>query len=114
MSKSERNPNVIIRWEECKSCGLCVEACPFDLLFLSDDFNSHGYHPAQYKGEGCTACGACFYSCPEPGAISVYKNWNELTESAFCKNCNAEYKVFTREAHPGKRYCTNCQEEIIE
>ncbi|MBN2280715.1 MAG: ferredoxin family protein [Candidatus Marinimicrobia bacterium] len=114
MSKSEKNPKVIIRWEECKGCGLCIEACPFDLLYPSEDFNSHGYHPTVYVGEGCTACGTCFYSCPEPGAISVYKIWDEWTEFAYCKNCGGEYKVFTRETHPGKQFCTNCQEEITE
>jgi NAD-dependent dihydropyrimidine dehydrogenase PreA subunit len=43
------------------------------VLFQIDGFNSKGYHPADYTGEGCTGCGMCFYACPEPAAITVYK-----------------------------------------
>ena len=46
--------------EECKGCGLCIEA-------------AHGYHFGEYQGHGCTGCGVCFYACPEPGAIAVFK-----------------------------------------
>ena len=59
--------------EECKGCGLCVDACPPHSMKLSDRFNAHGYHHAMYLGMGCTACGVCFYACPEPGAITVFK-----------------------------------------
>ncbi len=114
MSKTKRTPHVIIRWEECKGCGLCIEACPFDVLYPSEKFNSHGYHPTVYKGEGCTGCGTCFYSCPEPGAISIYKDWNTIQEVANCNHCGAEHKVFYRESHPGVKFCTNCQEPITE
>jgi NAD-dependent dihydropyrimidine dehydrogenase PreA subunit len=58
--------------EECKGCGLCVEACPPDVLSLSDRINGRGYHPATYLGSGCTGCGICFFACPEPGALTVY------------------------------------------
>ncbi|MBN1998575.1 4Fe-4S dicluster domain-containing protein [candidate division KSB1 bacterium] len=64
---------VIIREDECKGCGLCIEACPVDVLFEQNVLNRMGYHPAGYKGEGCTGCGICFYQCPEPGAITVFK-----------------------------------------
>lgn len=67
------HPKVVIREEECKGCGLCIEACPQDVLFCQKHLNRMGYHPAGYTGEGCTGCGYCFYQCPEPGAITVYK-----------------------------------------
>ena len=59
--------------DECKGCGLCVEACPPDVLVLSERLNPYGYHPATYLGSGCTGCGICFYVCPEPGAITVLR-----------------------------------------
>ena len=66
---------VEINVEECKGCGLCVEACPLDLLRLRADFNGRGYHPAEFLGfdaeVSCTGCGVCFYACPEPGAITI-------------------------------------------
>jgi 2-oxoglutarate ferredoxin oxidoreductase subunit delta len=61
-----------IREDECKGCGLCVLACPPEVITLTDRLNVHGYHPANYLGAGCTGCGICFYACPEPGAITVY------------------------------------------
>jgi NAD-dependent dihydropyrimidine dehydrogenase PreA subunit len=59
--------------EECKGCGLCVEACPPKVLRLADRLNHYGYHPAEYLGSGCTGCGICFFVCPEPGAITVLR-----------------------------------------
>lgn len=59
--------------EECKGCGLCVTACPPEVMQLSERLNGHGYHPAAYLGSGCTGCGICFFACPEPGAITVYR-----------------------------------------
>jgi 2-oxoglutarate ferredoxin oxidoreductase subunit delta len=63
--------SVELNSEECKGCGLCVEACPPKVLRLADRLNRYGYHPAAYSGQGCTGCGICFFVCPEPGAITV-------------------------------------------
>ncbi len=65
-------PRIEILEEECKGCGLCIQDCPVKVIEVSPSLNSHGYHPARYKGEGCIGCGICFYVCPEPGAITVY------------------------------------------
>jgi len=63
-----------IHLDECKGCGLCIEACPVKVIEFSETIiNKQGYHPAQYKGSGCTGCGTCFYACPEPGAVTVYR-----------------------------------------
>jgi len=64
---------VTVNAEECKGCGLCVEACPPHCLALAEELSAYGVHPAHYLGEGCTACGICFYVCPEPGAITVFR-----------------------------------------
>jgi NAD-dependent dihydropyrimidine dehydrogenase PreA subunit len=57
--------------EECKGCGLCVEACPPKVIGMSERLNHYGYRTATYAGAGCTGCGICFMVCPEPGAITV-------------------------------------------
>jgi len=59
--------------EECKGCGLCVEACPPKVIALNDRLNHYGYYTAVYAGAGCTGCGICFMACPEPGAITVMR-----------------------------------------
>jgi 2-oxoglutarate ferredoxin oxidoreductase subunit delta len=64
---------IILNPDECKGCGLCVEACPPKVLQLSARLNRYGYHPAEYLGHGCTACGICFFVCPEPGGIAVLR-----------------------------------------
>ena len=58
---------------ECKGCGLCIEACPPKAIHLSDELNHYGYRTATYNGSGCTGCGICFFACPEPGAITVLR-----------------------------------------
>lgn len=59
--------------EECKGCGLCIEACPPKVIALNERMNRYGYRTAVYAGGGCTGCGICFLACPEPGAITVYR-----------------------------------------
>ena len=74
MSTEKRDRGLLrVNGEECKGCGLCVEACPPKAIAMSDRLNHYGYRTAQYKGEGCTACGICFLVCPEPGAITVLR-----------------------------------------
>ncbi len=41
--------------EECKSCTLCVGACPFDAIDMIDNI--------AVMNENCTNCGACVDSC---------------------------------------------------
>ena len=62
--------------EECKGCGLCVEACLPKVISLSERLNRYGYRTATYAGAGCTGCGICFMVCPEPGAITVLQILN--------------------------------------
>ncbi len=71
-SKPDRG-SVSLNSEECKGCGLCVEACPPKVLRLGEGLNRYGYHPAVYLGAGCTGCGICFFACPEPGGIAVLR-----------------------------------------
>ena len=74
MTKREADRGLVeLNSEECKGCGLCVEACPPRALHLADTLNRYGVHPVHYEGAGCTGCGICFFVCPEPGAITVLR-----------------------------------------
>jgi 2-oxoisovalerate ferredoxin oxidoreductase delta subunit len=69
---AKREPYPVINKKECKACERCIIACPLELLEMSRDTNTRGYHYAVYKGEGCNACGNCYYTCPEPLAVEVH------------------------------------------
>jgi len=62
---------IIISEHLCKGCGLCIEACPANVLAQGEILNRQGYYAAVYLGSGWTGCSICFYVCPEPGAITV-------------------------------------------
>ena len=72
---------VVVNVEECKGCGLCVEACPPKVLEMAAELSHYGVHPAHYIGSACTGCGICFYACPEPGALTVYRARRSKPES---------------------------------
>ena len=51
----------------CKGCGLCVRACPKNVLALSKTkLNAKGYHPAEVADpENCIGCASCARTCPD-------------------------------------------------
>ncbi|MCS7233839.1 MAG: 4Fe-4S binding protein [Synergistetes bacterium] len=66
--------SIIINGERCKSCGLCVKACPRQLIAISDKLNSKGYRYAIFIDASgkCIGCAFCAVSCPDV-AIEVYR-----------------------------------------
>jgi 2-oxoglutarate ferredoxin oxidoreductase subunit delta len=75
MSAEKRDRGLLrVDANECKGCGLCIEACPPPkAIHLSEHLNHYGYRTATYLGTRCTGCGICFMACPEPGAITVLR-----------------------------------------
>ncbi len=53
--------------DNCKGCGLCVDACPKGLIALAHDkINKKGHHPAEITDQdACVACAACAMMCPD-------------------------------------------------
>jgi len=58
---------VIFNTEQCKGCGLCVNACPKKILALNKGtINSRGYYPAHCTDDdACIGCASCARMCPD-------------------------------------------------
>jgi RnfABCDGE-type electron transport complex B subunit len=83
-----------IRYDKCTGCGVCVDACPRELIDMYDATDevfvlckSHDKGPAVRKvcEVGCVACGVCERSCPYE-AISV-KDGLAVVDHAKCQKC---------------------------
>ena len=66
---------VIINEVLCKGCGLCVKACPKQVLALSKaKLNAKGYHPSEVVDQpSCIGCASCARTCPDV-AIRIEKD----------------------------------------
>ncbi len=66
---------IIIDFEKCKSCGICMEVCPNKLIRYSKTTNSSGVVTAEFcdTENKCTACTLCAISCPEIAIKEVIK-----------------------------------------
>ena len=63
----------VIDEDRCKGCGLCIEACPQDVLAFSGRLNRSGYNVACVAHpEACTGCAFCGITCPDV-AIEIYR-----------------------------------------
>ncbi len=64
---------IVIDREGCKGCGVCVTACPTEVISLGKAVNAKGYNYAEMANpEACTGCANCAIVCPD-GVITVYK-----------------------------------------
>lgn len=63
---------LIIDIERCKGCELCIEACPEEVLTLSETINKKGYQYAVTINHNCTGCANCALICPD-AIITVYR-----------------------------------------
>ena len=55
------------RTDFCKGCGLCVNACPKNVLEISKDkINAKGHHPVEaINMDACVGCASCAIMCPD-------------------------------------------------
>lgn len=71
---------VVIKQEQCKGCGFCVEFCPLDCLELDKGYNAKGYHPPVFaKPDPCNGCDMCGLICPD---FAIFGYREKLEEAA--------------------------------
>ena len=57
---------MVIKYEQCKGCGFCVEFCAIGALALDKGYNAKGYQPPYLaKPELCNGCDMCGLFCPD-------------------------------------------------
>jgi len=65
-------PKITIDKERCKGCERCNDACPQQILSMSEGFNTKGYpYSVSVAPSRCIGCRICAISCPEV-AIEVF------------------------------------------
>jgi len=58
---------ITFRTDSCKGCGLCVDACPKNLIQIAKTkINLKGHHPAEITNMvECIGCASCAIMCPD-------------------------------------------------
>lgn len=64
--------DIVVNIERCKGCEVCIAACPFSCIAMTEEVNSKGYHYAITVNDDCTGCANCALVCPD-GVITVYR-----------------------------------------
>jgi 2-oxoglutarate ferredoxin oxidoreductase subunit delta len=62
---------IAIDAEQCKGCGLCVNACPQRVIAIGTRINARGqFYAVATDPRRCIACRSCSIACPD-AAIEV-------------------------------------------
>jgi len=64
---------IVVDIQKCKGCGVCIPACPTEVISLAAEVNGKGYNFAYMaQPDECIGCANCAIVCPD-GVITVYK-----------------------------------------
>ncbi len=70
--RQSRGYSVKVKEKLCRSCGRCLEACPYQAIAFQSN-NAGGYH-AEVDDALCKGCGNCISVCPSDAADSPYRD----------------------------------------
>ena len=65
-----------INQDKCKSCYLCIEACPKKLIEQSNAIGKTGKNTVKFEDENknCLGCAQCAFVCPDLAIENVIKS----------------------------------------
>jgi 2-oxoglutarate ferredoxin oxidoreductase subunit delta len=67
----DKHYKVTVLKQFCKGCGLCVDLCPQEKLYLEEKPNRKGVQPVAVRDSvNCTGCMNCATICPD-AAIEI-------------------------------------------
>jgi 2-oxoglutarate ferredoxin oxidoreductase subunit delta len=64
----KKNKILMLQFERCKGCEICVEACPRGCLKIGEEQNQKLQYPPIYApvdDKTCTLCETCMMVCPD-------------------------------------------------
>ena len=67
--------NIKIDKSKCKSCYLCIDICPFNLIKKSNEIGKTGEPVVEFVDENskCIGCTQCAMMCPDIAIVEVNK-----------------------------------------
>ncbi len=67
---------ITIDKNKCKSCYLCIDACPKHLIKKGDFVGQNGDLTVEFddKNSSCLGCGICATVCPDIAIVKVIKD----------------------------------------
>ena len=67
--------HIVIDEDRCKSCFICVETCPKNLIKKSKRVSKLGDNLIEFNdiNNECTGCAMCALRCPDMAIVEVYR-----------------------------------------
>ena len=67
--------HIVIDGTKCKSCYLCIEACPKKIIKVSNIVGKTGSNIVEFFDDAhlCIGCGFCAMTCPDLAITEVHK-----------------------------------------
>ncbi|MFX0134419.1 MAG: 4Fe-4S dicluster domain-containing protein [Candidatus Hodarchaeota archaeon] len=74
----EKNKILMLQFDRCKGCNLCIEVCPRKILKMGDQLNKRTQYPPVLINDDakCTFCQECEINCPDY-SIYVVEDYKE-------------------------------------
>ena len=114
--------NNIADWEKCSNCGACINACPFDAIYLDKD---DLFYDVKVNPQKCINCGKCLRVCPTvqnqktEAPLSAWWGYATNKKTVRCSSSGgifstvAEYILQENGIVYGAAFSEDCKEVVI-